>query len=126
VTVYTDERWVVEDKLISKEPHIYCLHWLLPDWEWEVANRESGFEIRLKSPFGWITLHITTDSQLPINNSSLGIVRAGEVVFGQHEVQPFEGWVSPIYGTKNPALSLAFEMKEIANARFLSEFIFPA
>jgi len=125
-TIYIDERWVVQDKLESKEPHTYRLHWLLPDWKWEVENRESGFEIRLKSPFGWITFHITADSQLPIKNSSLGIVRAGEVVFGQCDVQPFEGWVSTIYGTKTPALLLAFEMKEIANARFLSEFIFPA
>ena len=47
-----DERWAVEDELISKKPHTYRLHWLLPDWEWEVENRESGFEIQFKVSFG--------------------------------------------------------------------------
>ena len=60
VTVYQDERWVVEDKLTSprRTPHVYRLHWLLPDYEWKIETRESGIGLRLKSPYGWITLSI--------------------------------------------------------------------
>jgi len=125
VTVYTDERWVIEDKLISKKPHTYRLHWLLPDWEWEIETREQGVEISLKSPYGRIVLVLQSDTQLSILNSLFSIVRAGEVVFGQRDVQPYEGWSSPTYGQKVPALSLAVEMKSISDAKFLSEFIFP-
>ena len=125
VTVYTDERWVVEDKLISKKQHTYRLHWLLPDWEWEMENRDSGFEIRLKSPFGWVALQIKSDSQLSINNSRLTLIRACEVVHGVGEALPYEGWFSSTYGTKAPALSLVFEVQSEGATQFTTEFIFP-
>lgn len=126
VTVFADERWLVEDELSSDEPHIYRLHWLLPDWEWEVENWDSGFGIRIKSPLGWITLHITTDSQFPGNNSQLALIRAGELVYGTRDVQTFEGWVSPTYGQKTPALLVTVETSNVSNASFSTEFIFPS
>jgi hypothetical protein len=126
VTVYSDEHWVVEDTLTSKEPHTYRLHWLLPDWEWEVENRDSRFGIRIKSPLGWIDLDVTSDSQFPDNDSRLTLVRAGDLVYGTRDVQSYEGWVSPTYGSKMPALSLMVETESISNMKFLSEFIFPA
>jgi hypothetical protein len=101
------------------------LHWLLPDWEWDIEKRESGFEIRLRSTFGWIPLHITTDSQFPNNDYRITLVRAGDVAFGRHDVQAFEGWVSPTYGTKIPALSLAFEVQSESSIKFTTEFKFP-
>jgi hypothetical protein len=125
VTLYSGERWVVEDTLISKKPHTYRLHWLLPDWEWEVGERDSGFEIRLKSTFGWITLHVTTNSQFPYNDTRLTLVCAGEVIYSERDVQPFEGWVSPTYGQKLPALSIAIEIPNVSTASFVTEFIFP-
>ena len=125
VKVYTDERWVVEDKLISKKQHTYRLHWLLPDWEWDVENIEQGVEIGLKSPQGKILVVLKTEPQLSNLYSLLSLVRAGEVVFGERNVQPFEGWISPTYGQKEPALSLAVETQNVSHAKFLSEFIFP-
>jgi len=125
VTVYADELWTVEDRLISKEPHTYRLHWLLPDWEWKVENRESGFGLRIKAPLGWISLDIMSDSQLPNNNSPLSLVRAGEVVYGERNVKPYEGWVSRRYGEKHPALSLAFEVQSEGTTQITTEFIFP-
>ncbi len=60
VTVYRDERWLVEDKLTSPRriPHTYHLHWLLPDWEYQLEETESASRFRLNSPHGWITLSI--------------------------------------------------------------------
>lgn len=125
VTVYADERWVVEDELISKKQHTYRLHWLLPDWKWEVENREQGVEISFKSPQGKITLILQTEPQLPNLHSLLSIVRAGEVVYGTRDVQPFEGWVSPTYAEKTPALSLAFEVQSESSIKLTTEFMFP-
>jgi len=124
-TVHADERWTVEDRLISREPHSYRLHWLLPDWEWEVESRESGFGLRIKSPFGWISLNVISDSQLSNNASLLTLVRAGEVVYGKRDVKPFEGWTSRTYGEKHPALSLAFEVQSEGTTQITTEFIFP-
>jgi hypothetical protein len=125
VTVYADERWLVEDKLISEELHTYQLHWLLPDWEWEVENREERVEISLKSPQGEIILVLQTNPQVSNLHSLVSIVRAGEVVYGTRDVQPFEGWVSPTYGQKIPVLSLTVEIQSDSETIFLSEFIFP-
>ncbi|MBN1450773.1 MAG: heparinase II/III family protein, partial [Anaerolineales bacterium] len=124
VRVYADERWMVEDKLISKEPHTYRLHWLLPDWEWGVESREERIEIHLQSPHGKIFLVWQTSPQLSNLHSLLSIVRTGEVVSGTRDVQPFEGWVSPTYGIKNRALSLAFEVQSDQTIQFTTEFIF--
>jgi hypothetical protein len=125
VTVYKDERWVVEDKLISKKPHTYRLHWLLPDWEWEVESRDQRVEIGLKSPYGRVALILQGDPEFSNLHSLLSLVRAGDLVYGTRDVQPFEGWVSPTYEEKTPALSLAIETQDVSNVQFLSEFIFP-
>ena len=125
VTVYADERWVVEDKLISKKPHAYRLHWLLPDWEWSVENKGQGVEISLESPQGRVVLTLRAEPQFSDFHSLVSIVRAEEVVYGERDAQPFEGWFSPTYGEKYPALSLAVETPDISNVQILSEFTFP-
>jgi hypothetical protein len=125
VTAYTDERWVVEDRLIAKELHSYRLHWLLPDWAWGVETREQRVEINLKSPQGSVLLVLKTDLQFSNLHSLVSIVRAGEVVYGTRDTQPFEGWVSPTYGEKESALSLVFEVQSEGSIKFTTEFVFP-
>ena len=125
VTVYADERWLVEDKLISKEPHTYRLHWLLPDWglvnrEWNMDDGE--FVLTLQSPFGSLQLTINHSPSL---NASVSLARAGKIIVGEGDVFPYEGWISPTYGTKVPALSLAFEVQCDHTLHFRTEFIFP-
>jgi hypothetical protein len=133
VTVFPDERWRVEDELLNlslpgqpPRAHLYRLHWLLPDWEWEAESREQGVEIRLKSPFGWVRLEIAADQ--PVKQISL--VRAGELlqtseVLKTSEVSPTRGWVSPTYAAKIPALSLAVEVQSTQSVQFTSQFTFP-
>jgi hypothetical protein len=60
------------------------------------------------------------------------LVQAGETVFnagsGGSKSQPettIRGWVSPTYGVKVPALSLAIESKSPNDVQFTSEFVFP-
>jgi hypothetical protein len=124
ITVYDDERWTVEDKLVSKEAHSYRLHWLLPDGEWEVEAEEQRLEIGFKSPGGRVVLTLHTDSPVSNLRSLFSIVRAGEVVYGTRDVLPYEGWVSPTYGIKAPALSLAFEVQSVKSIQLTSEFQF--
>ncbi len=125
VTVYADERWQVEDELLTlrriRKPLIFRLHWLLPDWEWEVENRESRFEIRLKSPYGWVILRIEANPSF----SRVGLVHAGELIYGQGSISPIMGWVSPTYGVKIPALSFAVDTTSDETVKFTSEFAFP-
>jgi hypothetical protein len=125
VTVFAHERWLVEDKLTRDrlKSHTYRLHWLLPDWKYEIQN--SIFGIRLKSSYGWIELNISPDSNVPTSEYRISLIRAGELIHGLGEALPFEGWVSPHYGTRLPALSFAVEVTSLHNITFKSEFIFP-
>ncbi|MGC1375455.1 MAG: alginate lyase family protein [Anaerolineales bacterium] len=123
VTVFHDERWQVQDELLnlSLKPHTFRLHWLLPDWEYEIEKREERLEIRLKSPQGWIVLHIQPSLEYHVS-----LVRAGEYLLGSGAPDPVRGWVSPTYAQKVPALSLAIDVESSGNVTFTSEFTFPA
>jgi hypothetical protein len=132
VTVYADEHWLVADKVkvTDKAEHTFRLHWLLPDWEWTLANAVTdgggaAFALRLKSPQGDVTLRLIPDHRLSASACRLTIVRAGEVVYGAGMALPYEGWISLTYGHKTPALSLAFECLARESITFLSEFRFP-
>jgi hypothetical protein len=127
VTVFTDERWEVADQLVFKKPgeHAFRLHWLLLDGEWKIEAGESRVGLRLKSSHGWINLNITFDSPFPNNDSRIALVRAGELIYGTATALPFEGWVSPTYGVKVPALSLAAEVTSSRTFSFITEFVFP-
>ncbi|MDD2922973.1 MAG: heparinase II/III family protein [Anaerolineales bacterium] len=124
VAAYRDERWVIRDEMTvyKNQKRVFRLHWLLPDYEWKIENREFGFEIRLKSPQGWITLVV--NSAPKTEAASFSLVRAGELIYGQRDVKPYEGWVSQTYGQKSPALSLAVEVESSHDVEFVSEFIF--
>jgi asparagine synthase (glutamine-hydrolysing) len=124
VTVYRDDLWRVEDRLVSfrRRPHTYRLHWLLPDWEWELEETGLGARLGLLSPHGRVTLQV--DCSLDVERK-VSLVRAGEVLRGRRDVLPFEGWASRTYGEKSPALSLAFEVTSPYHMLLTSEFSFP-
>jgi hypothetical protein len=132
VSVFVDERWLVEDRLSASKPHTYRLHWLLPDWEWDInqeapgANSEhSGVVIRLKNNARWVLLVVNAYPQPADLSAMLTMVRSGVVLYGHGSVSPIDGWLSPTYGEKKPALSIAVETPGIKGLRFTSEFIFP-
>jgi hypothetical protein len=124
VTIFTNEHWIIEDRLISHHSHVYRLHWLLPDWEWKIVNREQGVEISVNSPHGWVTIGISHTP--PGTRHSLALIRAGELIHGEGNNLPYEGWVSPTYGIKLPALSFAVEVASSGPITFTSGFIFPS
>ncbi len=126
VTVYADEHWEIADRLEFTKPgeRTFRLHWLLLDGEWEIVHPERGIELRVKTPQSTVTLKITPDARIAHSEVQVSVVRAGETVYGSRKALPFEGWASPTYGVKVPALSLAVETSSIRSTSFTSEFRF--
>jgi hypothetical protein len=133
VTAFRDGRWLVEDTLLpykiiqssdfQTSRHVN-VHWSLPDWEWEIAERsDSRIEIRILSPFGWISIRINTKLESQI--SYLQLIRAGELLTGSGEALPFLGWVSPTYGHKVPALSVNVEVTGTVPLSITTEWLLP-
>jgi len=130
VTAYQDERWVIHDEMTvyREKQRVFRLHWLLQDGEWEMVGGrlETGemgaVGVKVKTPHGWVTLSIK--SALNVEHLTVSLVRAGELLYGQRAVQPYEGWVSRTYGHKSPALSFAVEVTSARDVEFISEFAF--
>jgi len=124
VTVYQEEFWRVEDRLVNsrRHPHGYRLHWLFPDWEWKIEENPTGALLKINSPHGWIFLNVNCSLD---HERRVSIVHAGELIYGQRDVKTYEGWVSRNYGHKSPALSFAFEVTSPYHTVFTSEFTFP-
>ena len=97
--------WTVRDQLVpvgGNKAHRALpvrLHWLLPDWEWDLGNGV----LRLNSGEGDVVLQVRAEES-PL---AFSLVRAGECLVGDIEPSPVRGWCSPTYGEKVPALSLA-------------------
>jgi len=90
------------------------LHWLVPDWPWEISEADHSCELRLTSPFGWIRLRLEyRPSQKESATSPVSLARAGTLIYGSAKISPARGWVSPTYNLKLPALSLALEVSDI-------------
>ncbi len=131
VTAFADGRWQVADEMLvlrppwERRPLRFRLHWLLPDWEWELAEDAGRVECGLASPHGKIRLVLSTGPRPARLQTSATLVRAGERLYGPGEVLPVMGWFSPTYGVKLPALSLALEVLARDEVAIVSDFIFP-
>ncbi len=123
VTVFSDDFWAVEDRLLTKKIRAreFRLHWLLPDWAFKVEERGTDALIHLQSPRGPIQMRVAANA----NPFDLQIVRAGAVVFGGGETESTRGWFSPTYSQKEAALSLSLTARADSNVTFQTEFTFP-
>lgn len=128
-------KWIIEDTIIPSDtnlskkfsPYRICLHWLLPDWPWEIQaaglSQSSGvpadeldpsadlppadylpITLTQQSLKGLISVRISTDHSGAINGTQ--VARAGQLLFGEGQPAPHWGWVSPTFGVKSPAISL--------------------
>ena len=136
VTVCADGHWEIIDQMEgpSDHPHTIRLHWLLPDWEYEVLDptRDDDvnlYVIRILSPSGWLTLKIgmtslqqNTSTQAP----TFQLARAGTLLFGAGQVSPITGWTSPTYGDKIPALASILEVTQTLPVTLISKWILPS
>jgi hypothetical protein len=123
VTVFEDEFWEVQDRLLnSRRRHrTYRLHWLLTDGEWKMESNDHSVTLFITTGLGEVKLVL----RHPANMSRMfSLVRAGELLSGERNVKPYEGWISKNYGEKTPALSLALEIESPYHTTFTSEFNF--
>jgi hypothetical protein len=85
--------------------------------------------MRLRSPQGWIVLNIgiepATYGQGEDKPPMVQLTRAGESLSGSDPVLPNSGWVSPTYGYKVPALSLAITLESPLPLKFKTQWDFP-
>ena len=136
VAVNTDGHWEIIDRLVGPPETIHTarLHWLLPDWEYEILepSRLNDFPvqaIRIKSPLGWVELKIDLTSRnkknLPEQIMNFQLARAGKTLVGSGTVLPITGWTSPIYGEKIPALAYIVNIAQTLPIEFKSEWILP-
>lgn len=99
---WNHEEWVVIDHLLpleeTKKNYRACLHWLLPDWDWQIDTQE----IRIESPHGEIEIGVDVSVG---DLTELRVMRAGELLHGSGSGDPILGWASPTYGVKVPAIS---------------------
>ena len=127
VDTQLDGSWIVEDSLLPdsnrKSPFQSRLHWLLPDWIWQID--ETGLVLKILSPDGWVTLEIAGDTHSPTQTFQSSIVRAGKLLHGRGNITPTRGWISPTYGQKMPALSFAVELESIVPLKLISTWSFP-
>ena len=137
VTTYDDGHWEIFDRLEgpSSSVHTARLHWLLPDWEYEIhdttqINNLPSHEIRINSPFGWVSLKVgmspSSENIRPTQAGNLQLVRAGTLLYGSGMISPITGWTSPTYGDKMPALACIFEISQSLPIDLMSEWILPS
>jgi hypothetical protein len=138
VEVLQDGCWLIEDTLLpiktvvssskarpgSARPDPTCqvrLHWLLPDWPWEL----SGGVLRLESLFGPLEVSLSASSGIEAGNVQICLARAGESLAGSGPVYPSSGWVSPTYSVRLPALSLCLYSQASPPVVFSTRWHFP-
>jgi len=120
-----EHRWRVQDDVtfLRRQTHTLRLHWLLADGEWHLQQRGSEVRLRIRLPGGWMSLLLGCHGTSAPPRVTL--VRAGRLLRGEVAAQPFEGWISPTYGRKKPAISLALEVTASGTCSLTSEFVLP-
>ena len=105
----TQSTWVIEDRLLPQyhltAKHEFSIHWLLPDWEWEIIGNTLQFKTpfgKLKTEINWKLLYKHTEKL----TLTLRLIRSGKALIGPQPEKPIFGWFSPTYGKIIPALSI--------------------
>jgi hypothetical protein len=129
VSIENNGDWLVVDTVNTtsankKQPSASFsvrLHWLLPDWPWELSD---GC-LRLLSPEGWLQIILESQTSDPAISSEIGLLRAGECLFGVDPGQVTWGWYAPTYGFKLPALSFSLTVQSPSPVVLNTRWKFP-
>ena len=85
--------------------HDYCIHWLLPDWKWQINQGSLNFQHDLDRVELLVEAHRVQTNELLINQN-FSIIRASQVLMGKRQDELL-GWESETYGEKHPVLSFS-------------------
>jgi hypothetical protein len=99
--------------------HTARLHWLLPDWPFQVGKNT----LSLQSPWGWVRIELE-------GSNWMTLVRAGQTVAGDFPTNepaphPAQGWKSPTYQHRVPALALLAGRQGGLPMMLVTHFSFP-
>ncbi|MCJ7624723.1 MAG: heparinase II/III family protein [Anaerolineaceae bacterium] len=129
LTRVNPDNWLVEDIIHPLESAsktiIVSLHWLLPDWSWEL----NATVLKLQAPCGTVSLAVTSvsaDQTAQTQGGEIQLIRAGDTVAGPTEETGIFGWISPTYGHKVPAISLRYHFQGLLPFRIISKWQFSA
>lgn len=118
----SNQEWDITDLVYS--PHIIKkefknnLHWLLPDWPFQMTENTCT----LSAPFGSVKLHISSD--IKTTSFKLTLYKKGIPLAKDQKEEPLLGWYSPTYGHKLPALSLCYSINHKLPLTITSRFTF--
>jgi hypothetical protein len=108
LVLYPGVGFTVIDQLIrtKNDPaeHVHTLHWLLPDWTWQI--RDSSLVLRNQQKC--IKISVSANSMIsetPDIKLNISLIRGGQTLFGDHKGLIY-GWESDTYLEKHPVLSL--------------------
>ncbi|HEY9076267.1 MAG TPA: alginate lyase family protein [Anaerolineaceae bacterium] len=119
----TSDGWMVEDTILPEqhntaEGHSALLHWLLPDWDWQLEDST----LTLSHPGGG-SLRINIQADIGATLQSLRLARAGSLLVGDGEISPLQGWFSPTYNLKQPALAFLAQFSGSLPLRFCTRWM---
>jgi hypothetical protein len=136
ISALDDGSWEITDHLEGPTGSIHKarLHWLLPDWEYQILDEIDKanayhYKIGVQSPYGLVSLRLGHESHggttISAQNIQLQLVRAGKLLYGSGEANPINGWYSPTYGEKIPALACILEVTQTLPITIKSHWILP-
>jgi len=85
--------------------HNYCLHWLLPDWNWQINQDSLSLQQNLDRVELLVEARSVSSSDRLISQD-ISIIRAGQTLAGQRQDELL-GWESETYEEKHPVLSFS-------------------
>jgi hypothetical protein len=113
-----EDLWLVVDQLEGEGAPPLRLNWTLPDLAYELT----GSQLRLGDNADGFRLHVAPGA------AEVGVYRAGELRQGaaiaSAQEAPTLGWVSPNYGTLEPAITLLVRLAGSLSLRLETWWLF--
>jgi hypothetical protein len=139
VTAIKGGHWNVTDSLLPIHSHsaprkkpqdnqfLARLHWLLPDWSWQIDSEQQNtqFSLQLLSPLGILQLSLKVHSDVLLSHPEIKLIRAGEILYGSGVNEATSGWSSPTYQSRLPALSVSYQVLARIPMQLVTEWNLP-
>lgn len=104
----------------DQKEHLFIIHWLLPDWSWNLENDSLRLVKNQKSIVIQITAsHNEKDAETMLQDRSL--IRGGKTLFGSR-IDPILGWESNTYSEKHAVLSYSCTFRASGSITITSEW----